>query len=174
MVKEQISSLTIDVTDTAAAFETALTVFDDDSIDIVPFEGSWTAGQAAEHAVMSLQGVAKTLVGNTAGTLRDPAQYVIPLKTQFLDFTIKMKSPEFILPFPPPHQKLKLLAEAAAAFQILESVTRQTDLDATCLDFEFPDSGPLTRLEWINFVLSHTKRHIYQLNNIAEKLKIQK
>ncbi len=45
------------------------------------------------------------------------------------------------------------------------------DLSKTCLAFELPVLGFLTRLEAIYFILFHTQRHIQQLKNIYQKLK---
>ena len=43
---------------------------------------------------------------------------------------------------------------------------RLLDLSATCLDFEMPGIGALTRLEWLWFYVWHTQRHLRQVKNI--------
>ena len=44
------------------------------------------------------------------------------------------------------------------------------DLNVTCMAFDIPTFGFLTRLEAIYFFLFHTKRHIHQIENIVKIL----
>lgn len=165
-----ITSLPADIAETKKAYLDAIEAVDKEQFNKIPFEGSWTAGQASEHATKSLKGIAQTLSGKTENTDRDPGQYVPDLKKQFLDFTIKMKSPDFLIPSNGPHDKSNALETARKAFDRIAEANATFDLTATCLDFQFPGTGPMTRLEWLHFVLSHTKRHTHQLKNINAKL----
>ncbi len=72
--------------------------FNEDQINLIPFEGSWTAGQVAEHILLSVSGFEKTINGSVAETERAPDALKDKIKASFLDFTIKMKSPDFIIP----------------------------------------------------------------------------
>src|SRR5688500_10690517 len=72
--------------------------FNQDEINVIPFEGSWRAGQLAKHVIMSGSGFAKIINGPVKETERKPDELVATIKRDFLDFSIKMKSPDFVVP----------------------------------------------------------------------------
>jgi hypothetical protein len=147
-----------------------LSRYEADEMDIIPFEGSWTAGQVAEHIIKSGSGICGFLQGPTEPTHRPIDQKVATIKSVFLDFTIKMQSPDFILPTQTSHHK-------DAQVNTLESIRNELlqaatlDLSHTCTGFELPGIGMLTRLEWLYFNCFHTQRHIRQLGNIFQALR---
>jgi hypothetical protein len=141
-----------------------------DCFDIVPFEGSWTAGQVTEHVLLSCSGLADVLEGTVQPAGRNPEEHVQMLKDIFLDFGHKMKSPDFILPSDGPHDKQALSAGLANALADIAAVAKMEDLTLTCTDFDMPGLGNLTRIELISFVDFHTRRHIHQLKSIRSCL----
>lgn len=147
-----------------------LEAMDEPTLNRVPFTGSWTAAQVGDHLRKSYDVVA-CLTGQTAHTQRDPEAYVAPLSDAFLNFEIKMESPDFILPSTDEIGKKQLLDGLRAR---MASITGFADSDAdmtlTCLDFELPTLGTLTRIEWLNFVYVHTTRHNHQLEGITSRL----
>lgn len=52
----------------------------------------------------------------------------------------------------------------------LDHAVTTLDLTKTCLAFELPVFGYLTRLEAIYFVIYHTQRHLHQLKNIYQQV----
>src|SRR5438067_693566 len=82
-----------------------LDFFDNENINTVPFEGSWTAGQVAQHILKSASGVSAALNGPVKTANRDPGQHLKLLGDIFLNFDIKMKSPDFVLPDNEPGEK---------------------------------------------------------------------
>ena len=145
--------------------EKVITAFSEEQINIVPFENSWTAGQVADHIIKSLTGAGALLNGNTTTADRDPEQNVKPIADLFLNYEIKMKSPDFILPGNGPFSKNQLLtAIRNGKKEILDTIN--LDLNQLCLDFEFPNAGKFTRIEFLNFYNVHTERHTHQLKNI--------
>jgi hypothetical protein len=52
----------------------------------------------------------------------------------------------------------------------LAEAVKLLDLSVICLDFELPGMGMLTRLEWIDFYVFHTRRHIVQLERIHDAI----
>jgi hypothetical protein len=78
-----------------------------------------------------------------------------------------MQSPDFIIPSNDDKDKPQLMASLKEAFAGLARVARTKDLLVTCLDFEMPTIGHMTRLEYLNFVAVHTQRHIWQLKKMA-------
>jgi hypothetical protein len=165
------NALSNEITDTKNKLLKALDLFDRDNINAVPFDGSWTGGQVAEHVLKSLSGVLQNVTGPVKPTERNPAEYVKPLGDIFLNMDIKMKSPDFILPSIDPKEKSSLAASLGTALDGIKTVAIAEDLSATCTGFEMPTLGALTRLEWISFASFHTKRHTRQLKNIINHLK---
>jgi hypothetical protein len=163
----ETQQLILDVESTSTELIQLIDSFHPSSFNTVPFEGSWTPGQVAEHLLLSTSGIAKGVTGTTEPTQRDPAQFVAPLRDAFLDFSTKMKSPDFIIPSEEPKDKASLMRDLSEAWQTIADTARTKDLDATCLDFKFPTLGYVTRLELISFCVVHTKRHIWQLKKIA-------
>jgi hypothetical protein len=81
-----------------------------------------------------------------------------------------MKSPGIVLPTDTPLHKDEVLTRIKAAAAVLHDCVNNLDLTLTCLGFELPRMGPLTRWEWLHFILFHTERHVRQLEKIYEKL----
>ncbi len=141
-----------------------------DQIDTIPFEGSWTAGQVAEHIVKAVSGMPELLNAAVEPANRPYDEQVAGLKKVFLDFNLKMKSPEFILPTESVHDQADLLKTFSRLEKELEDAAKNLDLTLLCMATELPGNGYLTRFEWLSFALIHTQRHIHQLQKIANRL----
>lgn len=142
----------------------------EDEINKIPFEGSWTAGQLAKHVIMSDKGFDAMLHGPVKDTDRAPDEKVEKIKTDFLNFNIKMSSPEFVRPELTDYDKEKLLQSFKKIQASIDNAIQTRDLSKTCAAFEIPVLGPLTGLEAVNFVIYHTKRHAHQLKSIKQSL----
>ncbi|SIO17781.1 DinB family protein [Chitinophaga niabensis] len=162
------TELNTEIKETQTALLQALDAFNQEQLNKVPFEGSWTGGQVGEHLTKAVS--AGLLYGNTTETERPPDVMVKPLRDQFLNFDIKMKSPDFIIPSDGPHVKQEVRGQLEKIWEEIEEAASTLDLTKTCLDFELPGAGHLTRLEWLNFMVVHTKRHTHQLKNIYKAL----
>ncbi|HEY4197468.1 MAG TPA: DinB family protein [Mucilaginibacter sp.] len=165
------NDLSNELTNTKNELLKTLDLFDQENINVVPFEGSWTGGQVAEHVLKSLSGALQNITGPVKSTDRDPGQYVKPLGEAFLNFDIKMQSPDFIIPSAGPKDRSALRSALATALDGIKTVAITEDLSATCTGFEMPTLGALTRSEWIWFSSFHTRRHTHQLKNIINHLK---
>lgn len=137
----------------------------------VPFEGSWTAGQVGDHLLKSYA-IIETLNAEVKETRRAPDLKVKEIKTFLLDFELKMKSPEFIIPESTPINKDALLNSLEHRISQLIKSVNTLDLSKTCVSFILPELGEMTRTEWIYFVIYHTQRHIHQLKQIQKILNI--
>lgn len=162
--------LLLDLDQTESDFYDILAAFEPEQINVVPFEGSWTPGQVGEHILMAEGGIPETLLGPTSYTDRPIDEHVPLLKSIFLDFEAKYKSPEFIIPSPGPHDQEKLLTTFREQRAEIKRIAAEEDLTVTCTSFAFPQVGELTRWEWLQFALCHSKRHTHQLRNIFEKV----
>lgn len=143
-----------------------LSLFSEAEVNQIPFEGSWTPGQVAKHIIMSDSGFAELINGPVKDTDRQPDQHVDQLKSIFLNFDIKLKSPDFILPPAIDYKKEELLANLEDIRTKLNQFDQTNDMTKTCTGMEMPVMGYLTRIEAVNFIIVHTKRHIHQLKNI--------
>jgi hypothetical protein len=147
-----------------------LNAFSDGVINTVPFEGSWTPGQVAEHILISASGVSSALKGDAKPSYRDPELHIKLLGDAFLNFDVKMRSPDFVLPTEKKKDKQDLISSLTATFDELVKAAGSDDLDQICVTFEMPTLGTLSKKELLYFVLVHTQRHIHQLKNIAKHL----
>ena len=154
-----------------AALIEVLSSIEEEKINLVPFEGSWTAGQLAQHMIMSNAGFDELINGPVKDSSRKPDEFIEGIRTSFLDFSHKMKSPEFVRPPEIDYNKHELMQSLNGIKKRLINNLKGLDLTKTCTAFEIPVLGYLTRLESAHFVLYHTQRHTHQLKNIAEKLK---
>lgn len=155
---------------TFANLTAALSKFDQHQIDKVPFEGSWTAGQVAEHITKGLSGMPQLVAGKTEATKRPFDAKAKPLRDTFLDFSTKFESPDFLIPTESVHDKQTLLEGFVALEKELLGIAATQDLTITLLDFEMPQSGTLTIYEMLTFMMAHAERHTHQLNNIYRRM----
>jgi len=162
------TKLLIEINQTLTELLQLLSLFDQEQINVIPFESSWTAGQLAQHLILSNAAIVRIVNGPVKETLRQPDENIKKIKSDFFDFTTKMQSPDFIVPEKIHFNKEDLIrATGNIKTQLYESI-ETLDLTKTCIT-ELP-VGALTRLEAIHFVLYHTQRHIHQLKNIFQKL----
>ena len=156
-----------------AQLTATLDTFDAQSFNTVPYTGSWTAGQVADHVYKSVANISRVLNGNTRPADRDPWQIQPMLEQVFLNFERQLSSPEFILPGNGPFSKDSFIALFRIVANDIDGAMQALDLTALCLDFELPGGiGHLTRQELIYFVVVHTQRHIHQLEKIHKVLSV--
>ena len=148
----------------------SLSLFTPEQLNQVPFEGSWTPGQVVQHISMSVDGFSKLIRGNVVKTERNSEQHVETLKGAFLNYDIKMKSPDFLIPLEKHYEKDKLIEKLKSIKRELRAFDVQEDITKTCMDFKLPNMGYLTRSEIAHFIVYHSRRHVHQLKNIYNAL----
>lgn len=141
----------------------------ENQINIVPFPGSWTAGQVGDHLYRSYW-VIETLNGTTKVTSRQVDKKTPDIKALFFNFDIKMNSPKAILPSKDYLEKDHLIKNLKARILQFTEFIKKEDLSLICKDFKIPEYGPFTRLEWVYFTIYHTMRHFNQIEKIKVKL----
>ena len=152
-------------------FRDAVAVFDEAALNQVPFENSWTAAQVADHVLRSQSRFPQLLRGNTGEANRKADEKKEVIEKIFLDFSTKLKSPEFILPSTEPLSKTALMDRIDNQAADMKAAIEESDLVKLCLDFSLPNMGQLSGVEWSWFQIYHTQRHTKQLENIYEKIK---
>ena len=165
--KEEISA---EINKTITDLLQLLTLFGEEQINVIPFEGSWTAGQLAKHVLMSNLGFIEIINGTFKETQRQPDEMVQKIKTDFLDFSTKGQSADNLKPPLIDYSKNELHISLETLKEKINKVIETSDLTKTCTAFELPVYGFLTRWEALHFILYHTQRHIHQLKNIFKKL----
>ena len=155
--------------DTTTELIELLTSLNQEQLNRVPFESSWTAAQLGEHLHKSYN-VAKLLYGPVRNTQRDPAEKVKSIKEALLNFEAKMISPDFIEPENKEYDQNTLIESLKESINKITNAAHTLKPEETCTSFALPGLGEMTRTEWIYFVIYHTQRHVHQLKNIAEKV----
>ncbi|MEO5571656.1 MAG: DinB family protein [Bacteroidia bacterium] len=137
-------------------------------INTIPYDDSWTAAQLLSHVSKSINGMAKAMSAEGKPAERDAGERIPELKKTFLDFSKKMKSPDFIVPEKGPFEKGAMTEELNNSSEMFkESAEHATLTEAV----EGLPLGPITKLEILHFVVYHTQRHMHQLKKICEAIK---
>lgn len=156
-------------TDTTDELLQLLSSLTEEQLNITPSEGVWTAGQVGDHLYRSYS-VMEILTGTVEDADRAPDEKLPEIEKLFLDFSIQMDSPKEILPSNKHIEKDALLDRLQERIELQKDIIRTKDLTKVCLDFEIPEYGTFTRLEWIGFNTVHTQRHVHQLKKIIQNL----
>ncbi|WP_294819777.1 DinB family protein [uncultured Flavobacterium sp.] len=149
---------------------TLLSSFNEKDLNAVPFEGSWTAAQVGRHLYKAGNGMDELLLAPTEAVGRNPEEKAQELKNLFLDFSIKMESPDFIVPEEKEYDKELLIASLREVKNKMIPAAKETDLTQLAM---LPEGHPLqghTKLEIVHFVAYHTMRHNHQIEKIGEAL----
>ncbi|MBF4516662.1 DinB family protein [Flavobacterium sp. ANB] len=154
------------IVETFKKLNESVSSFSQEEFNIAPYKGSWTAGQTVEHIIKACSGYPKLFAGNKKNTIRKPDDNIKELEGIFLNFNIKMDSPDFLKPEIIDYNKnSQTLALLKIESELLNSCETY-DLTLTCLDFQLPHFEQFTIYEWISFALFHAQRHTKQLNAI--------
>jgi DinB superfamily len=141
---------------------------DPTKVNTVPYKNSWTAGMLFRHVSKSLNAMSKAMRTDGKPAGRDEGEKIPELKKTFLDFSSKMKSPDFIVPENGPYEKQAIYEELNNSFNNLKQSTTHAELPDLV---EGLPLGPVTKLEILHFVLYHTQRHLNQMKKICAALK---
>ena len=159
------------ILETYSKLDELVSTFSKDEINIVPFEGSWTAGQTTQHIILACSGLTSLFAGKTEKTNREPDENVKQLDAIFLDFDTKYQSPENIKPPDIVYEKDTLLASVKKIQNDLFEAAETYDLTLTCLNAKVLGFDYFTIYEWLHFAIVHTQRHTRQIKSIYEHIK---
>ena len=147
-----------------------LSSFEPKQFNTIPFEGSWSAGQLAQHVILSAGGFVLLLNGPMKDSERDPEENIPNLRAMFLDFSTRMQSPQEIVPEEKEYDQEQLTTTLNGIQASFLDAIEKADITKTCTAFEIPKSGYMTVAEAIVFNIVHTQRHIHQLKGIKVRL----
>ena len=143
-----------------------ISMFSPRQFNAIPFEGSWSAGQVAEHLLKSESGLPSLFQGNTKQPNRPVDEKMETIRSTFLDFESKFESPDFIRPSAEPKNQEIILEAFGKSRKEINRVIGITDMSNCFTDFPFPQMGIFTGWEWIYFLTCHSIRHTRQMKNI--------
>lgn len=138
---------------------------DNNEVNTVPYKDSWTAGMLFRHVSKSLHGMSRAMRTDARPAVRGAGEKIPILKETFLDFSTKLKSPDFIVPEGGPYQKQAIMEELNNAFQQFKEISANANPSDLV---EGLPLGDITKLEILHFVLYHTQRHRHQMKKIYE------
>ena len=142
----------------------------ENQINSLPYKDSWTAGQLLRHVTKSTNEMAKAMETESKSAERNPGEKIPELKKAFLDFSSKMKSPDFIIPEEVSYKKQASIEEINKSFNQLKKNTNKASLNDIVKGLPL---GEITKLEILHFVLYHTQRHLHQMKKIYDALKMK-
>ncbi len=137
-------------------------------LNTVPFPNSWSIAQVVNHITKANN--YSFLLAEGSKPNRPFDERLPELKETLLDFTLKMDSPEFILPGDRIYTKQESIEGIQSAFNQLSNHIKSTDLSLQ-IDTNSP-LGIVTKWEIANFIVYHSIRHLHQLENIINYEKI--
>ncbi len=148
-------------------FAEVIRTIQDEFINKVPDGGGWTPAQVVKHICAANNANLLTEDGREAN--RDVGLKIPELEKTFMNFSLKMKSPDFLVPDSDPLDKDQCITKIRETFQLLAEALSSAKLD------EITDSlfESLTKWEIANFFIFHSKRHLFQLSNLGYLLKVE-
>jgi phage-related protein len=145
-----------------------MSAVDDDKVNTIPYEGSWTPPKLLRHVTKSINAMTKAIQMDAQPAERDPGERIEQLKTVFLDFSKKLEQPEFLVPEERMYEKTASIEELHTSFSRFKESAEKANVNDL---IEGLPLGPITKLEIIHFVLYHTQRHLHQMKKICAALK---
>jgi hypothetical protein len=146
-----------------------LSRFDGKRFNQRPASGGWTPAQIAEHLLVIERRTINVLSGKReapeAG--RSPDAHVAAMEARLTDRINKIDAPPALVPSEIPKEKQELTDTLIAARQELVNMVSQQDMHLLLPEFPHRLFGVLTGLEWAQFTILHTNRHIEQLKEMA-------
>jgi hypothetical protein len=161
------TELFVDLDKTTDDLIELITSVNQQRINTVPFKDSWTPAQLTVHVTKSNNAIAQGLNMQGKPADRNIDDGVPNLKKMFLDFDIKYKSPQFIVPEEGEYNKEEIIEALQRSIDRLKHTRERIDLSEI---ISLPPFGEVTKFEILHFVLYHTTRHVHQLKNMINIL----
>lgn len=164
-LKQRMDENTAELAELAAQFSDA-------DFNQKPDENSWSAAEVVEHLFRSEFGTSRLLTGETkAVDARDSDAMLSKMRKVVANREAKLKASGPILPTGKEKSKDELIGEFQQNREKVKEVMTGLDLNQLCVTYEHPIFGQLTRLEWLEFNIMHTHRHMAQIKQIQKALK---
>jgi hypothetical protein len=122
-------------------------------------DGGWSVGQIANHILKGTD----TNLGSTKKTERPYDKNADAIKAVFLDFGKKFSSAPDIEPEAKQYTKEDLIISLRESREEVFQMIDEEDLTETCVDWELPVWGNLTKYECVILYENHIMRHTKQV-----------
>ncbi|MEO6136838.1 MAG: DinB family protein [Ginsengibacter sp.] len=164
----EINEVLDSIAESITQLEDLMNSIDENKINTIPYEGSWTAPKLITHVKKSINLMSRVMQMEAKPADRDPGERIAELKKTFLNFTNKFNAPELIIPEDGIYERQLTIDKLNEAFQGFKENARDANLNEIV---DGQSLGPITKLEIIHFTLFHTMRHLHQMEKICEALK---
>ena len=144
--------------------------FDPALFDKQPIDGSWSSAQLTEHIYVLDRLIYNILTGETEPSARAMDEKVAIIQAVMNNRTRTISAPDPIVPLGKVKDQQILITKIIAARKDIHKLIQTTDLSPICLGFIHKGFGPMTRLEWIVFLMVHSERHFHQFQRISNTL----
>ena len=144
--------------------------FKPELFDQQPPDGSWSAAQLTEHIYVLDRLIYNILTGETEPATRAADEKVNTIQAVLTNRSRTISAPDPIVPLGKVKEQQLLITKIIAARKDIHQFIQTSDLSAICLGFIHKGFGPMTRLEWIEFLIVHSQRHFHQYQRIANTL----
>jgi len=145
--------------------------FSDEMFNKKPTPAHWSAAEVLEHLYRAEVGVPKIMWGKTVGAERPADEKSALFKKAFLESDQRYQAPDIAIP-KNQFSRDELTQKFRANREHLISMLRKDGfkLNRICKEADHPVFGTLTRLEWIEFIILHSDRHLKQMNKVFEHI----
>lgn len=152
-------------------FDNSLSRFSKEILNEKPFEGSWSAGQVAEHITKSNEGILHALLHGKIKTTERAFDQEVKSIIDIFSSQEKMQSAKHLEPTQKTHHLDLLNSILDRQKLMLIETIKVKDLHNIIPELPFPPNPDgLTRNEWIHLLIVHANRHKNQIDNIYSLL----
>ncbi|HSZ72924.1 MAG TPA: DinB family protein [Cytophagaceae bacterium] len=142
--------------------------FDTTSFTKRPDENSWSAAEVAEHIYVLDKVIHGILSGETASSDRPSDEKVVLIKSVMSNRSRTLVAPDPIVPLGKVKEQQLIIPKIIRSRKELYTLIQSAELSLLCKSFEHKGFGPMTRLEWVVFLIAHTQRHFGQFASLSE------
>lgn len=144
--------------------------FDPALFEQQPIDQSWSAAQLTEHIYVLDRLIYNILAGETEPAARAADEKVATIQAVINNRSRTIIAPDPIVTLGKIKDQQILISKIITARKEIHTVIQTMDLSPICLGFIHKGFGPMTRLEWIEFLIVHSQRHFHQYQRIANTL----
>ena len=143
-----------------------LSRFDYLALNHIPAFTKWSVGEIAEHVFLLDVYIITILRTESKSTQRDPQENIEAIVARLTDISQKFEAPNFLIPSTAPKNPQALIQKIINSRNELLNLTRDIDLTKVFPESPHPLYGIMSGIEWINFLIIHTNRHIKQVKTM--------
>ncbi|QOJ27566.1 MAG: DinB family protein [Ignavibacteriales bacterium] len=146
----------------------AISAVPDEKLNIKPAPEKWSAGECAEHIVLTELLINRLFRGNGVAAERRPDEKVSDMAEKFGDAEKKLSAFGPIIPSASEKSKEELLKRFSSNRNMLAEYIKTKDMSELITSFKHGLFGEMTRYEWAQFIIHHSERHRKQMLRAVE------